>query len=67
MARLDPDKVRLIRAQDAAGVRLADIADGLGVGHTTVRAVLEGRTWKHVKLSGKVTRPPLAAIFKEDG
>ena len=47
-ARLNPDKVRQIRARKAAGERADDIADSLGVGRGTVRAVLEGRTWKHV-------------------
>lgn len=47
-ARLTPEIVRSIRARAAAGEEARDIAIDLGVGRTTVRAVLEGRTWKHV-------------------
>jgi hypothetical protein len=48
MARLTPEIVRSIRARAAAGEEARDIAIDLGVGRTTVRAVLGGRTWKHV-------------------
>lgn len=48
-ARLDPDKVREIRARWAAGQTLTQIRTYFGVGETTVWAVIEGRTWKHVK------------------
>jgi hypothetical protein len=48
MARLNADTVRAIRADAAAGVNPREIAAALGVGRTTVRAVIEGRTWKHV-------------------
>jgi len=48
-ARLDPGQVREIRARGAAGERAAQIAGDLGVGRGTVRAILEGRTWKHVR------------------
>jgi len=48
MARLDEGKVRMIRSDAAAGRKPGAIAAALGVGETTVRAVLNGRTWKHV-------------------
>ena len=48
-ARLDPDKVRTIRAMRAQGHTIAGIASFFGVGFTSVQAVLEGRTWKSVK------------------
>jgi DNA invertase Pin-like site-specific DNA recombinase len=47
-ARLTPEIVREIRVRGRAGERPTSIARGLGVGRTTVRAVLEGRTWKDV-------------------
>lgn len=45
-ARLTDDTVRAIRV--ASGTT-AEIARRFGVSHGTVRAVLTGRTWKHVK------------------
>lgn len=47
-ARLNPDLVRQIRARSAEGHWPDAIAREFGVGRTTVRAILEGRTWKHV-------------------
>ena len=47
-ARLNPFLVREIRARAAAGESPTWIADDLGVGRGTVRAVIERRTWKHV-------------------
>jgi hypothetical protein len=46
--RLTPEIVRDIRARGKAGAQALAISQSLGVGRTTVRAVLEGRTWKHV-------------------
>jgi hypothetical protein len=48
MARLAPEIVREIRERDRAGEGATSIARGLGVGRTTVRAVIEGRTWGHI-------------------
>lgn len=47
-ARLNPTLVREIRARAAAGESPTWISDDLGIGRTTVRAVIERRTWKHV-------------------
>jgi hypothetical protein len=49
MARLNPDKVRMIRVMRTQGHTIAGIAAHFGVGFTTVQAVLEGRTWKSVR------------------
>jgi hypothetical protein len=48
MARLTPEIVREIRDRGRTGEGPTSIARGLGVGRTTVRAVIEGRTWAHV-------------------
>lgn len=48
MARLNPDRVREIRARGAAGEGAVSIARSFGVERGTIRAVLEGRTWKHI-------------------
>lgn len=47
-ARITPDIVREIRARGKTGEGATSIARGLGIGRTTVRAVLEGRTWAHI-------------------
>lgn len=61
MARLDPGKVRAIRAAAAAGKRPVRIAEEYGVGNSTIQAILDGRTWKHVKLAAA---PPSSLILK---
>lgn len=48
-AQLDPGKVRDIRALSQRGEEATLIAWRFGVGRGTIRAVLEGRTWKHVR------------------
>lgn len=48
-ARLTEETVREIRARGKRGEGATSIARGLGVGRTTVRAVLEGRTWTHIE------------------
>ena len=47
-ARFDPGKVRWIRSAYADGESIKVIATALGVGWTTVQAVIQRRTWKHV-------------------
>jgi len=47
-AKLDEAKVRTIRQMRHEGARVKDIADTVGVGHSTVESVLAGRTWAHV-------------------
>lgn len=48
IAKLDAESVRSIRRMAADGVPVLEIARRLGRGETTVRAVLQGRTWGHV-------------------
>jgi hypothetical protein len=45
-AKLDPDKVRFIRANPDASH--AELARKFGVGTTVIRAVRSGKTWGHV-------------------
>jgi hypothetical protein len=47
-ARLTPEIVREIRERSGDGEGATSIARGLDIGRTTVRAVIEGRTWAHV-------------------
>lgn len=47
-ARLTADVVRAIRADRAAGMKLVPLASKYGVGYSTVRDVVHGRTWSHV-------------------
>lgn len=48
-ARLTPEQVRAIRAQYATGgVGSPQIARQYGVGRTTIKSILSGRTWRHV-------------------
>ena len=47
-ARLTADTVRAIRADRAAGMKLVPLAEKYGVGYSTVRDVVHGRTWSHV-------------------
>lgn len=47
-ARLTADVVRAIRADRAAGMKLVPLAEKYGVGYSTVRDVVHGRTWSHV-------------------
>lgn len=46
---LNPEKVRIIRRSSASGETQRSIASSLMVSAGTVQAVLEGRTWAHVK------------------
>lgn len=48
-ARLTVDDVRLIRDLHSGGCNTASIARTFGVGRTTIRRVLTGETWAHVK------------------
>lgn len=48
-SKLDEEKVRLIRKLRADGLFLRKIADQLDVGLETVRQVVVGASWKHVK------------------
>ncbi|GAA0212632.1 HNH endonuclease [Brevundimonas nasdae] len=48
-ARLDVRLVRLIRARQSAGEQMKAIASDLNVHKDTVRSVVTGRTWSHVK------------------
>ena len=56
MARLTPEIVREIRVRGKAGEGALSISRSLGVGRTTVRAVLEGRTWTQQHVDRR--RPP---------
>lgn len=47
-AKLDEEKVWVIRIRSAYGAGVRDLAVMLGVNVETVRDVLRGRTWKHV-------------------
>ena len=47
-ARLTEDVVRAIRADRAGGMNLVPLAAKYGVGYSTVRDVVAGRTWTHV-------------------
>jgi hypothetical protein len=48
ISKLTDDKVRAIRKRLAAGDVPTVIAPGFGVGRGTIRAIAEGRTWRHV-------------------
>lgn len=48
-AKLTPEKVRNARAANARGVGSHRIAKRLGVGRATIRHLLAGRTWRHVR------------------
>jgi len=48
MAKLNPEKVRDIRARAAAGEGAPAIARLYGVERAAITAILNGRTWKHV-------------------
>jgi hypothetical protein len=47
-AKLTEDKVRIIRRYLAAGESALGISRVMGVERGTIRAIAEGRTWKHV-------------------
>lgn len=47
-AKLNPRKVRGIRTSLRHGICVREIAKKLDVGKTTIYAIAEGRTWKHV-------------------
>lgn len=47
-ARLSEDAVRVIRKRLVSGEKPAVIAPDFGVGRGTIRAIAEGRTWRHV-------------------
>ncbi len=47
-SQLDPEKVRAIRLRLAAGETPTMIAPDFGVGRGTIRAIAEGRSWRHV-------------------
>ena len=47
-AKLNPEKVRWIRNQHAAGMPKATMARSLNVSSTTVNSVLAGITWSHI-------------------
>ncbi len=49
LARLNDELVRLIRARNTSGESGYAIGRALGIPNTTVKNVLCGRTWKHVK------------------
>lgn len=50
MSKLTAGEVRAMRKRYAAGgVSQRALAAEYGVSHTTVRAVLDGTSWKHVK------------------
>jgi hypothetical protein len=48
-ARLTPRGVQKIRSLHRRGIDKTAIAQSMGLGRTTVHAVLEGRTWAHVQ------------------
>lgn len=47
-SKLNAEKVRAIRRLQAKGLSQRSISEEIGVHHTTVQAVIEGRTWGHV-------------------
>ncbi len=47
-AKLDPEKVRAIRARIAAGEALAAIARDFGVSDQALFKLRDGKTWKHI-------------------
>jgi hypothetical protein len=47
-ARLDPDRVRMIRILRAAGTGVTALSRAFGVSTTAVKAILSRRTWAHV-------------------
>lgn len=47
-AKLNPARVRKLRALYAAATPVCALARRFGVNHTTVLAVIQGKTWKHV-------------------
>lgn len=47
-AKLTEDQVRSIRRRHAGGETMTSMAADFGVGHSTVRAVVDRRTWRHV-------------------
>jgi hypothetical protein len=54
-ARLTTGLVIDIRIAHAAGQSVPDLARLHGVGHETVRDVVQGRTWRHVRIPDGVT------------
>lgn len=48
LAKLDADKVRLIRQAWRDGVPMRQIAIALGINSGTVHGVVRGKTWRHV-------------------
>lgn len=48
LAKLDPERVRQLRAQHAAGVPLRQLARAMGVARNTVRLCVQRQTWKSV-------------------
>ena len=49
LAKLTEDKVRQIRLEHAAGQSCRQLGAQYGIRATSIHAVLQGRTWKHVK------------------
>lgn len=48
-AKLTPQRVRAVRRRFNAGESAKQIADRFGVDRMTIKAVLSGKTWRHVK------------------
>lgn len=48
-AKLDDDKVRLIRQQSAEGVSQPEIANRFGIDKSNVSRIVNRKTWKHVE------------------
>jgi hypothetical protein len=48
-ARLREEDVREIRRLDCQGVSTLDLADRYGVGTANIRAIVTGRTWRHLE------------------
>jgi hypothetical protein len=48
LAKLNPDKVRTIRAEHAGGASISDLARRFEVNYTAISQVVRGISWKHV-------------------
>lgn len=48
MSHLTEDQVRMIRKKHSEGVTTTELARDLGVGRSTVSAIIQGRHWKHL-------------------
>jgi ribosome-binding protein aMBF1 (putative translation factor) len=49
LAKLDDDKVRVIRSELARGISRLELARRYGVNKSTIRNIDDGVTWRHVK------------------